>query len=129
MYEVDARGRRIGEIDMSGGLTTRLFDAAELHLEDACRMAYVQWWTCDEPFVRTLDDVKRIAVPGRKLFEELGCGDRQREILRRAGDRMAIIGDCISATLCFWCNCAAIRMRCSTWWSSRAGARAHGKGR
>jgi hypothetical protein len=101
VFEVDARGRRIGELDMSGGLTTHLFDAAELHLEDPCRMAYVQWWTCDEPYVRTLEDVKRIAVPGRKLFEEMGCGDRQREILRRAGDGMAIIGDCISATLCF----------------------------
>ncbi len=101
VYEVDAQGRRIGEIDMSGGLTTRLFDRGELHLEDPCRMAYLQWWTCEEPYVETLEDVKRIAVPGRKLFEQLGCGDRQREILRLAGDRIAIIGDCITATLCF----------------------------
>ena len=101
VFEVDASGRRIGEIDMSGGLTTRLFDAAELHLEDACRMAYLQWWTADEPYVRTPEDVKRIAVPRRKLFEELGCGDRQREILRASGDRIAVIGDCITATLCF----------------------------
>ncbi|HVX65371.1 MAG TPA: uroporphyrinogen decarboxylase family protein [Bryobacteraceae bacterium] len=101
VYEVDARGRRIGEIDMSGGLTTRLFDAAELNLEDPCRMAYLQWWTAEEPYVRTLEDVKRIAVPERKMFEQLGCGERQREVMRRAGEGMAIIGDCISATLCF----------------------------
>ncbi len=101
VYEIDGSGRRIGEIDMSGGLTTRLFDRSQLHLEDPCRMAYLQWWTSEKPYVETLADVRRIVVPGRRLFEELGCGERQRRILEEAGDRIAIIGDCITATVCF----------------------------
>jgi uroporphyrinogen-III decarboxylase len=101
VFEVDGRGRRIGEIDMLGGLTTRLFDPGELRLEDTYRMAYVQFWSSAEPYVRTLADVRRMSIPGREFYETIGCGDRQRQMLRRAGDRMAIIGDCISATLCF----------------------------
>ncbi len=102
VFEVDASGRRIGEIDMTGGLTTRLFDRAILHLEDTCRMAYVQFWSCNDPYVDSLEDVRRMSIPNRKTYEQLGCGDRQRRIMAQAGDRVAFIGDCISATLC-WC--------------------------
>ena len=102
VFEVDASGRRIGEIDMTGGLTTRLFDRATMQLENTYRMAYVQFWSCNEPYVDNLDDVRRMSIPNRKTYEEMGCGDRQRRIMDSAGDRMALIGDCISATLC-WC--------------------------
>lgn len=99
--EVDETGRRIGEIDIAGGLTTRLFDARELRLEDTYRMAYVQFWSSDEPFVNGVEDVARMSIPTRKFYQQIGCGERQREIMRIAGDRIGIIGDCISATLCF----------------------------
>jgi len=101
VFEVDVNGRRIGEIDIQGGLTTRLQDANEFHLEDTWRMAYMQYWPAEEPYVKNLDDVKRISIPKRAFYEELGCGDRARDVIRRAGDRIAIIGDAISATLCF----------------------------
>ena len=101
VFEVDPLGRRIGEIDMQGGLTTRLQDPSEFHLEDTWRMAYMQYWPAEAPYVKNLDDVKRMSIPTRAFYEELGCGDRARDMIRRAGDRIAIIGDCISATLCF----------------------------
>ena len=100
-FEVDNNGRRIGEIDLQGGLTTRLLDPAEFHLEDTWRMAYMQYWPAEEPYVRNLGDVKRMSIPSRSFYEQLGCGDRAREMIRLAGDRIAVIGDAISATLCF----------------------------
>jgi uroporphyrinogen-III decarboxylase len=45
--------------------------------------------------------VQRIAVPPKALYEELGWGARQRKILELAGDRVAVIGDCNTATLSF----------------------------
>jgi uroporphyrinogen-III decarboxylase len=102
VFEIDESGRRIGEIDMTGGLTTRLFDRATMQLGDTHRMAYVQFWSCDEPYVENLEDVRRMSIPNRRTYEEIGCGDRQRQIMAAAADRMALIGDCISATLC-WC--------------------------
>lgn len=101
VFEVDRSGRRIGEIDMQGGLTTRLYDSHELHLEDPAQMAYLQFWTSREPYVKDLGDVRRMSVPEKRVYEELGCGDRQRCILEAAAGRAAVIGDCISATLCF----------------------------
>ncbi len=101
VFEVDPAGRRIGEIDIQGGLTTRLQDPSEFHLEDTWRMAYMQYWPAEEPYVKSLDDVKRMSIPSRSFYEQLGCGDRAREMIRRAGDRVGIIGDAISATLCF----------------------------
>lgn len=101
VFEVDAQGRRIGEIDIQGGLTTRLQDPSEFHLEDTWRMAYMQYWPAEEPYVNSLDDVKRMSIPKRSFYEELGCGERARDMIRRAGDRIGIIGDAISATLCF----------------------------
>ena len=91
VFEVDGTGRRIGPIDMAGGLTTALLDPSDLRLEDTYRMAYVQFWKSGEPFVPALDDVRRMSIPGRKFYEAIGCGDRQREVLRLAGDRIAVI--------------------------------------
>jgi uroporphyrinogen-III decarboxylase len=101
VFEMDDKGRVFGEIDMMGGLMTHLYDPKDFHLEDPYQMAHYQFWSSREPFVRSLEDAARIAVPNKKFYEEVGCGDRQREIMRSAGDRLAILGDCGSATLAF----------------------------
>jgi hypothetical protein len=106
VFEVDERGRRMGEIDMLGGLMTHLHDSKDFHPEDPYTMAHYQYWTSKEPFVRTLEEASRITVPDKKLYEEIGCGRRQKETMKLAGDDIAILGDCASATLAF---CVSLR--------------------
>jgi hypothetical protein len=102
VFEVDEKGRRTGEIDMLGGLMTHLYDSKDFHLEDPYMMAHCQYWASKEPFVRNLKDASRIAVPDKAYYEEIGCGQRQREAMKLAGDNVAILGDCNSATLAFY---------------------------
>ena len=101
LVEVDKTGHRIGQIDIQGGLATRVSDASLIHLEEPYYAALVQFWKTDEPLVSNLDDVKRIAVPDKSFYEQSGYGKRQREMLELAGDRIALLGDCGSATLAF----------------------------
>lgn len=101
VYEIDAKGTRLGRIDMQGGLGTQLFSTADYKLEDPYTMAYYHYWKSPEPVLRSLADVKRICVPDKRYYAELGWADRQRKVMQRAGDNMAIIGDCNSATLAF----------------------------
>ncbi|NLC67327.1 MAG: hypothetical protein GX754_00770 [Clostridiaceae bacterium] len=102
IYEIDKKGNKIGKVDIYGGLATHLFEPDDFILEDPYMMAYHQYWTSNRPFVGGLEDVKRICVPGKYFYEEVGCGARQRKIIEYAGDRISIIGDCGSATLAFY---------------------------
>jgi hypothetical protein len=101
VYEVDAKGKRLGRVDMQGGLGTQLFSSSEYQLEDPYTMAHYHYWKSPEPVLRTLADAKRICVPDKQYYRELGWADRQLKVMERAGDRIAIIGDCNSATLAF----------------------------
>jgi len=101
VFEVDDKGKILGEIDMMGGLMTHLYDPKDFHPGVPYMMAYNQYWSSKEPFVRSLEDAARIIVPDKKFYEEIGCGDRQRDIMKSTGDRLAILGDCGSATLAF----------------------------
>ncbi|MGQ9778944.1 MAG: uroporphyrinogen decarboxylase family protein [Bacillota bacterium] len=102
VFEIDRDGRRLGEIDMQGGLATHLYDPADFPLEDPYKMAHVQFWVTQVPLIRSLSDVKRINVPDKKFYEEIGWGKRERAALARAAERVALIGDCHSATLAFY---------------------------
>lgn len=102
LYEVDRSGRRLGRIDIQGGLSTHLDDPADFKLEDPYKMAHYQFWSCSEPFVKNLRDAGRIRVPEKHFYEEIGCGERQRKIQELIEDRVALIGDCSSATLAFY---------------------------
>jgi uroporphyrinogen-III decarboxylase len=64
-------------------------------------MAFNHYWNADEPFVRGLQDARRIATPDKHLYEELGCGNRQRKIFELFGEQLCFIGDCDSATMAF----------------------------
>jgi hypothetical protein len=75
VVEVDEKGRALGKIDMQGGLATRVLDRDSIRLEDPYRMAFVQFWATGTPLVETVDDARRIAVPGRQLYADVrrGC--------------------------------------------------------
>lgn len=101
VFEVDDRGRKIGIIDMAGGLSTRLFDNADYRIDDPGVMAYYHYRTPPVPVIRNLKDAANIAIPTREYLNHIGWGRRQRNILESAGTRIAIIGDCGSGTLAF----------------------------
>ena len=101
VFEIGDGGKCLGEIDMMGGLMTHLKDPKDFHIEDPYTIAHYQFWSSKEPFVRNVEEARRIAVPSRKFYEEIGCGERQREVMKLAGNELAILGDCASATLAF----------------------------
>jgi len=101
LCEVDENGEILGPIDMQGGLATRVRNRSRINLEEPYRAALIQFWRCDEPLVNTVEDVKRIAVPDKSFYEQVGFGKLQRELMEKAGDDMALVGDCGSATLAF----------------------------
>ena len=102
VYEVDESDRKLGTIDMPGGWATQLFDASDFRLDNPYTIAHQNFWKADEPFVRDISDVQKIAVPDKTFYEETGYGDFQRRMMTYAGDRIALIGDCDSATLSFY---------------------------
>jgi uroporphyrinogen-III decarboxylase len=105
VFEIDKKGNYFGEIDMMGGLMTRLNNASNFKLENPNQMAFHHYWICDkEPIIKKLSDVKRITIPNKSFYEEIGCGKRQRKMIKWAGDRICLIGDCDSATLAFYVN-------------------------
>jgi uroporphyrinogen-III decarboxylase len=102
VYEIDEAGRRLGTIDMAGGWATLLFEAADFRLDDPHTIAHQNFWKHDEPLVKEPADVQKIAVPDKSFYEESGYGDFQRRVMAYAGDRIALFGDCDSATLSFY---------------------------
>jgi hypothetical protein len=101
VFEVDDRGELLGEIDMAGGLGTHLLNPRHFDITDPCFMAYHHYWSAEQPFVRDMDDARRIAVPPKEFYVEQGCGERQRQVLAELGDEIAVFGDCSSATMAF----------------------------
>jgi len=104
VFEINKKGNYLGEIDMLGGLMTRLNDVNDFNLEDPYQMAFHHYWSCKEPFIKNLSNIKKVSVPGKSFYEEIGCGNRQREMIKLAGDKICLIGDCDSATLAFYVN-------------------------
>jgi uroporphyrinogen-III decarboxylase len=101
VVEVDKIGEVLGPIDMQGGLATRVGDKSKIHFEDPYTAAMIQFYRSDEPVVTSLEDVKRIAVPDKSFYDQIGFGELQRELIESVGDRIALLGDCGSATLAF----------------------------
>ena len=101
VIEVDRKGKAIGSVDMAGGLATELYDPVSFDVGDPDTMAFHQYRTCREPVVTGAAEARRIRVPHKSYYEELGCGERQRKVMGAAEGRIAFIGDCGSATLAF----------------------------
>lgn len=79
VFETDKNGKAIGKIDINGGLGTHLFDVDDYKIEDPYTMAYHHFWSVDEPILKNIDDAKKIAVPDKKFFNEIGWGKRQKK--------------------------------------------------
>ena len=101
VFEVDEQGEVVGEIDMAGGLGTRLLDSTRFDISDPRSMGYHHYWSAEVPFVRDRADAERIAVPSKEFYLEQGCGDRQRQVIGELGQEIAVFGDCSSATMAF----------------------------
>jgi len=104
VFEINRKGEYIGEIDMLGGLITRLLEVNNFELANPYQMAFHHYWSCKEPIIKNLSNVKKISIPEKCFYEEIGCGDGQREMMKLVGNRLCLIGDCDSATLAFYLN-------------------------
>ena len=101
LIEVDANGRRVGTIDLAGGWATHLDGAGDFDIENPHHVAFRTFRKHEAPRITDLDGARRIAVPGPSFWSEqfaaaIGAA-RQR-----AGGRIALIGDCDSATLAWY---------------------------
>ncbi len=102
VFEINAKGVEIGRIDMLGGLMTYLNNAEDYKLEDPYVMAHYHYWASNKPFIEKIEDVKKICVPDKSYYKELGWGKRQKKVMDYIGNKIALIGDCDSATLAFY---------------------------
>lgn len=102
VYEIDKSGKKIGKVDMDGGWATHLNDPKTFTFEDDYTMAFFRDWCCfDEPVIRSVDEARRIAVPDKSIYEQIGCGDLQRKVTEMADGRIELIGDLKTATMSF----------------------------
>ncbi len=102
LFEVDKQDNIIGEIDLLGGFKTQLIDDSTFSIEDPVQTAFVNFYMSSQPKIKNISDVKRLSIPQKKLYEEMGCGKRQRVIIQEIGDEIALIGDCCTATMSFY---------------------------
>jgi len=106
LYEIDADGRSLGEIDLQGGLATQLDRREDFRVDDPYCIAFHTSWCHSEPLVRDLADVEQIAVPDKSFYEQTGYGRLLSEMQEIAGEQVGLCGDCDSATLAF---CVSLR--------------------
>ena len=101
LNEIDENGNALGPIDMQGGLATQLREQNVIKLEDIYQMAFIQFWKTPGPLVNNVQDAKRIAVPEKSFYEQIGFGKLQLKLLAEVGEDIALIGDCGPATFAF----------------------------
>jgi len=95
LWEVDGRGRRIGAIDLAGGLHTLVASAGDFRLDDPVNMAHFHHRRPPGPALAKAGDAAAIAVPEARLLDDLGFQRNQAAALDRApADGMAVIQDC-----------------------------------
>ncbi|HUT28737.1 MAG TPA: uroporphyrinogen decarboxylase family protein [Sedimentisphaerales bacterium] len=110
VVEVDKSGEVLGPVDMQGGLATRVRDKSRINLEDPYQAAMIQFYKADEPVINTVEDVRRVVVPDKSFYEQIGFGTLQRELMQKVGDGIALLGDCGSATLAFHVLCRELSL-------------------
>jgi hypothetical protein len=101
LIEVGKDGRRLGEIDLNGGWATHLERAEDFDLANPEHIAFRTFWKHPGCRVQSLGDVRRIALPDRAFWRAAFSGPLQAA-RAQAGDRVALIGDCDSATLAWY---------------------------
>jgi hypothetical protein len=104
LVEVDEVGRRIGKIDLAGGLGTR-HDAHDPNLiEDPGRTAFINFHKSEAPWIADSEGLRRYALPSSSWYRDAGYGDLLLELNELAGDRIALVGNCESIALNFVAN-------------------------
>lgn len=95
LWEVDGRGRRIGAIDLAGGLHTLVAEAGDFRLDDPVNMAHFHHRRPPGPALAKAADAAAVAVPDARLLDDLGFQRNQAAALDMApADGMAVIQDC-----------------------------------
>jgi uroporphyrinogen-III decarboxylase len=102
VYEIDENGRRLGTIDMAGGLATQLIDDAYFRIDDPAFIAHYRNWKTKSPLVQSINDAQRIAVPTKDFYKLAGYGLMQRKMIAYAGERVSLVGDLDSPTLSYY---------------------------
>ncbi|AQQ71689.1 methylcobalamin:coenzyme M methyltransferase [Limihaloglobus sulfuriphilus] len=101
LFEVDNRNKKIGVIDLQGGLSTLLFESEDYNINDPVMMSYFQFYKPSIPPVRSKQDAENIAVPDAKIFDELKWYSNQKEVMDRY-PQLCYVADCNSATMSFY---------------------------
>lgn len=99
LWETGRHGRRIGPIDLAGGLHTLVEDARDYRLDDPVNMAHFHHRRAPGPALRSAADAAGIAVPGAALLDDLGFARNQDAALARMAGAAgagfpAVIQDC-----------------------------------
>ncbi|MCK5811317.1 MAG: hypothetical protein KAG94_00320 [Clostridiales bacterium] len=102
VYEVNKAGKKLGVIDMKGGLITHLYDDNDYKLDNPYIMAHHHYWVTKKPVVKSIEDVKKIVIPSKQYLKDIGLVSRQQKIIEYTNNRLELIGDCSSATLAFY---------------------------
>lgn len=102
VFEVNNKGKKLGVIDMKGGLITHLFDDNDYKLDNPYTMAHHHYWTTKTPVIKTLADVEKIVIPSKQYLKDIGLVARQQKIVDYTDNKLELIGDCSSATLAFY---------------------------
>lgn len=100
LVEFDQDGP-IGTIDIKGGLSTYLYKDNTINIEDEYTVSFLQFWKQNSPLAYSASDAKRIAVPKKSLYKQLGFDSHIKRILADTGN-MAVVGNCGSPTLSFY---------------------------
>jgi len=101
IYETKDGKEIVGELDLHGGLMTHLENPEYFNYEDPWFMAYNHYWSCKKPLIPNKQAAKKMKIPSKSFYKETGCENRQQEIIRKYGNKCAIIGDCDTGTMSF----------------------------
>jgi uroporphyrinogen-III decarboxylase len=101
LVEAAPDGTVLGDIDTAGGFATRLRQAESICLQDPLHSAFVQFWSPSQPYVRSIEDIRKIVVPDKTFYHDY-FGKWQNEIIREYKDKIALIGDCGPCTLAYY---------------------------
>jgi len=101
VIEADSRGRRVGRIDITGGLSTHYDQHDKRLIEDVSRTAFINFYKSERPWIADMDDVRRFAVPPKSFYHEAGYAGLLRSEMEQAGDEIALLGNCEAISLGF----------------------------
>lgn len=101
VLEKDEEGRRLGTIDMAGGLATLHDSRSPSLIEDPSRTAFINFHKCAEPWIADRGDIERFRIPEAGWYLANGYGLLLSGLNRIADGRIALLGNCEAIALGF----------------------------